>query len=211
MSVIEPRSMSFSWRNEQLPHSGQKETETAAFASLTAADIVRAPIVQRRMPVDFRPLLKPHKKAGRLCLRIERMAQGARISAGRRNTDNSWSLASDELEDLHYPGLVQCRPGSRAYRPDNEFRGWRGIDLEGVQYVVSASDAVPEQTGRDPHGHDPVIPSQLSEMHSLFAVRESELTELGRPSSAQSAKRRPNSSRPAPTGTWSLTARSQQR
>src|SRR5579863_7932979 len=82
--------------------SGQKETETAAFASLTAADIIRAPIVQRMVPVDFRPLLKPYRKAGRLCLRIERLAQGAKLSAGRRNTDNSWSLASDELEDLHY-------------------------------------------------------------------------------------------------------------
>jgi hypothetical protein len=159
--------------------SGQRETETAAFASLTAADIVRAPVVLWRMPVDFRPLLKSHQAAGRLCLRIERLPQGAKLSAGRRGADNSWSLASDELEDLHF--LVSSNV-SRDYELTVRlmtFEDGEVSTLKVVQFVVSASDgAAPVQAGRGPHGQDPVIRSQLSEMHSLFAVRESELIEL---------------------------------
>ncbi len=158
--------------------TGQKDTETAAFASLTAADIIRAPIVQRRIPVDFRPLLKPFKSAGRLCLRIERMPQGAKLSAGRRGTDNSWSLASDELEDLDY--LI-----SSNIARDHEltvrvvtFEDGAALTLKVMQFAVSANDGAPLQPERDPRGDDPVLRSQLGEMHSLFAVRESELVEL---------------------------------
>ena len=158
--------------------TGQKETETAAFASLTAADIIRAPIVQRRIPVDFRPLLKPFKSAGRLCLRIERLPQGAKMSAGRRGTDNSWSLASDELEDLDY--LI-----SSNIARDHEltvrvvtFEDGAALTLKVMQFAVSANDGAPLQPGGDPPGDEPVLRSQLGEMHSLFAVRESELVEL---------------------------------
>jgi hypothetical protein len=159
--------------------SGQREIETADFASLTAADIVRAPIVLRRIPVDFRPLLKPHKAAGRLCLRIERLPQSAKLSAGHRSANDSWSLASDELEDLHF--LVSSNV-ARDYELTVRlmtFLDGEVSTLKVVQFVVSASDsAAPAQAGRDPHGQDPVVRSQLSEMHSLFAVRESELIEL---------------------------------
>jgi Bacterial SH3 domain len=158
--------------------SGQKETETAAFASLTAADIIRAPIVQRRIPVDFRPLLKPFKRAGRLCLRIERLPQGAKLSAGRRSTDNSWSLASDELEDLDYLVSSNVSLDHELTIRVMTFEDGEASTLKVLQFAVSAGDPVPAQTGRDPHGPDAVTRSQLSEMHSLFAVRESELLEL---------------------------------
>jgi len=158
--------------------TGQKETETAAFASLTAADIIRAPIVERKIPVDFRPLLKPHKAAGRLCLRVERLPQGAKMSAGRRNTDNSWSLASDELEGLHYLVNSNVAPEHELTVRVMNFVDGAASTLKVSQFPISASDAEPAQTGRDPFGHDPVLHSQLSEMHSLFAVRESELLEL---------------------------------
>jgi hypothetical protein len=159
--------------------SGQREIETADFASLTTADIVRAPIVLQRLPVDFRPLLKPHKAAGRLCLRIERLPQGAKLSAGHRSANDSWSLASDELEDLHF--LVSSNV-ARDY--ELTVRLMTILDgevstLRVAQFVVSGSDsAAPVHAGGDPHGQEPAVRSQLSEMHSLFAVRESELIEL---------------------------------
>lgn len=158
--------------------SGQKETEPATFGSLTAADVIRAPIVQRKIPVDFRSLLKPFKSAGRLSLRIERLPQGAKLSAGRRSTDNSWSLASDELEDLHYLVSSNVAPDHELTVRVMTFQDDLVSTLKVVQYAISASDAVPAKTGRDPQGHDPTIRSQLSEMHSLFAVRELELVEL---------------------------------
>lgn len=50
--------------------------------------------------LNLAPLVAPHRKQGRLSLRIERMPQGTRLSRGTRNNDNTWSLASDELEGL---------------------------------------------------------------------------------------------------------------
>jgi len=81
--------------------SRKKEAGLTAFASISASDIVRAPTVQRSVALDLLPLLKPFKRSGRLALRIERLPQRAKLSAGRRNSDGSWSLASDELEDLN--------------------------------------------------------------------------------------------------------------
>src|SRR6478752_5457185 len=87
---------------QQASASKKKEVIPPAFASITAADIIRAPVVERTVPLDLLPLLKPFKRQGRLSLRIERLPQRAKMSAGRRNSDGSWSLASDELEDLTY-------------------------------------------------------------------------------------------------------------
>ncbi len=47
-------------------------------------------------------LVAPHKKHGRLSIRVERLPQGSRLTRGTRNNDGSWSLQSDELEDLGY-------------------------------------------------------------------------------------------------------------
>ena len=54
------------------------------------------------IPVALAPLLSPYKRHGRLSLRIERLPRMARLSAGRNNGDNSWSLTLDQLEDLTY-------------------------------------------------------------------------------------------------------------
>src|SRR4030081_3780720 len=54
------------------------------------------------IPVALAPLLSPYKRHGRLSLRIERLPRTARLSAGRNNGDNSWSLTLDQLEDLPY-------------------------------------------------------------------------------------------------------------
>jgi hypothetical protein len=56
----------------------------------------------RAIPLALAPLLLPYRKHGKLSLRVERMPQRARLSHGRNNGDGSWSLASDELEDLEY-------------------------------------------------------------------------------------------------------------
>lgn len=158
---------------------GIKDTETGAFASLTAADVIRAPSVERRIPVDFRFLLRPHKKAGRLRLRIERLPQGTKLSAGRRNEDNSWSLASDELEDLHFLASSNIARDYEITVRVMTFENDEISTLSVVPFVVSAADdTVSVQASGDPHGQDPVARSQLSEMNSLFTVREVELLEL---------------------------------
>ncbi|MBA2587146.1 MAG: SH3 domain-containing protein [Alphaproteobacteria bacterium] len=158
---------------------GTKEPETLAFASVTAADIIRAPSVERRIPVDFRALLKPHKKAGRLRLRIERLPQCAKLSAGQRGEDNSWSLASDELEDLHFLASSNVARDYEITVRVMTLEDGEISTLMVVPFVISACDeTVSVEACRNPHDQDPVIRNQLSEMNSLFAVREGELLEL---------------------------------
>ena len=93
------------WPSVQLLRLEKKNSETAHSASLTAADVIRkAPIVERSIAVDFRTLLKAHKKAGRLLFcELSACPRGRQIFSGtRRGEDNSWVLASDELEDLEF-------------------------------------------------------------------------------------------------------------
>jgi hypothetical protein len=63
---------------------------------------VHAVAPNRAIPLELAPLLKPYRKHGKLSLRVERVQQLARLSRGRNNGDGSWSLATDELDDLEY-------------------------------------------------------------------------------------------------------------
>jgi hypothetical protein len=163
---------------------GKKEFETAPFASLTASDVIRAPVIERSVPVDFRPLLKAHKKAGRLSLRIERLPQGAKFSAGRRGEDNSWVLASDELEDLDFLVSASVARDYQFTVRVMAFEGGEISTLKVLEFVVRAGDeAAPAQeaspqAGRDPLGQDPAPHRQTDEAQALLTAREAELTAL---------------------------------
>src|SRR3954467_12958688 len=168
---------------QQASASKKKEVIPPAFASITAADIIRAPVVERTVPLDLLPLLKPFKRQGRLSLRIERLPQRAKLSAGRRNNDGSWSLASDELGGLEY--LVPSKlPGGREL-PIRvmTFEVGAASTLKVLQHPIRLGE-MPDRAGNDDalcrsnEARDPVLRSQLGEMQSLFAVRESELVEL---------------------------------
>jgi len=54
------------------------------------------------IPLYLTPLLSPYRARGRLGIRIENLPQRARLSHGRNNGDESWSLHSDELDGLLY-------------------------------------------------------------------------------------------------------------
>ncbi|HWC64379.1 MAG TPA: hypothetical protein VG501_12195, partial [Rhizomicrobium sp.] len=161
----------------------KKKAEAPVFASVSAADIIRAPVVHRAVPLDLLPLIKPLKRAGRLVLRIERMPQRAKLSAGQRNSDNSWSLASDELEGLNY--LV---PSNLVAEHELTIRVMRFDDgaastLKVAQFPIprwDGDDAADKAAALSPVEDEEEKPlrSQLGEMQSLFAVRESELNEL---------------------------------
>lgn len=58
--------------------------------------------VPRSVPLDLVPFIAPFKKRGRVAVRVERLPRFSRLSNGRNNGDGSWSLMSDELEDLQY-------------------------------------------------------------------------------------------------------------
>jgi hypothetical protein len=56
----------------------------------------------RAVALDLASLIAPYRRHGRFTLRIENLAQGARLTAGRNNGDRTWSLALDELDELFY-------------------------------------------------------------------------------------------------------------
>ena len=165
--------------------SRKKEVGPPAFASITASDIIRAPTVQRSVLLDLLPLLKPFKRSGRLALRIERLPQRAKLSAGRRNSDGSWSLASDELEELNYLVPSNVAAAHELTVRIMKFDDGAASTLKVIQYPIAAfeEEAAEPQGEEDASCHtsgqdDPILRSQLGEMQSLFAVRESELIEL---------------------------------
>ena len=164
--------------------SKKVEVQAPAFASLTAADVIRAPVIQRTIPLDFISLVAPFKKRrGRLSLRVEFVPQRARLSAGRNNGDGSWSLASDELEGLTYLLPDNLAEHTLLLRIMTlEEAGATTLKIHHVPVSLeplSSEPAEEEQaTARGVDADNPILHNQLDKMHSLFAVRESELTEL---------------------------------
>ena len=59
-------------------------------------------VASRAIPIDLRPVISAYRKRGRFQLRVEKLPQSARFSAGQNNGDGSWALLLDELEDLVY-------------------------------------------------------------------------------------------------------------
>ncbi len=163
------------------------EVPAPAFASLTAADVIRAPVIQKTIPLDFVSVVAPYKRQGRLSLRVEYVPQRARLSAGRNNGDGSWSLASDELEGLTYliPDNLAQEHTLLLRIMTLEEAGASTIKV--LHFPVSLEAAMPgpakpvKEDGATARGVDadnPILHNQLEKMHSLFAVRESELAEL---------------------------------
>src|SRR6187431_456755 len=164
--------------------SKKAEAVAPAFASVTAADVIRAPVVQKTIPLDLAPLLTPHKRQGRLSLRVERVPQRAKLSAGRNNGDGTWSLASDELEDLNYLVPSNLSGGHELSIRIVSFDNSTAQTLKVVPLVIPPwdNDADPgsaENVVRSSaEAHDPILHNELSKMQSLFAVRDSDLAEL---------------------------------
>jgi len=136
----------------------------------------------RTIPLQLAPLLLPHRKQGRLSLRVERMHQLARLSRGRNNGDGSWSLASDELDDLEYlipEGLNGAQTLSIRII---------GLDQDGSTLAILDVPILPgtEQAGpRDAMGRDQeaLLQRQRDELKSLrasLAEREAEIANLHR-------------------------------
>lgn len=53
-------------------------------------------------PLVLRPLLSQNRRLTNASIRVERVPQRARLSAGQNNGDRSWSLTRDDLDDLIY-------------------------------------------------------------------------------------------------------------
>ncbi len=147
---------------------------SAAFASPPAGHAARAPAGKQSTSLTLRPLLAPFKGRGRLFLRIEKLPQRASLSAGKRNSDGSWSLASDELDDVTYQVPPQAAGDHVLTMRVTALEGGEATTLKVLDFPISFSKPmapVANETGRDQHG----VASQLGHMQSLFALREAEM------------------------------------
>ena len=138
----------------------------------------------RTIPLDLAPLVTPYKKHGRLSLRVERMPQQARLSKGTRNSDGSWSLTRDDLEDLEFSIPADAAATHKlAVRIISLVGGntLAVIEVPVVPVEVEAKAPAPAATSGAIAGDD--VPSrrlmdELGALKIILATRESELAEL---------------------------------
>lgn len=102
----------------------------------------------RVLPIDLTAILSPYKKK-HFALRIERVPQRARFSAGRKNGDNSWSLTREETNELEYllPEEVATAHTIAIRILDLDAAG--GTTLKLVEYPVKIDDASAPVAGEE--------------------------------------------------------------
>src|SRR4051812_21218586 len=149
---------------------------SAALAGLPAGHGPRARATGHSTSLTLRPLLTPFKGRGRLFLRIEKLPQRATLSAGKRNSDGSWSLASDELDDLTYQVPPHAAGDHVLTIRVTALDGGEATTLKVLDFPISFSTPAapsPNESGRDQPAN--LVASQLGQMQCLFAVREAEI------------------------------------
>ena len=147
--------------------------DSTAFAGSPAGS--RAHAGKQSTSLSLRPLLTPFKGRGRLFLRLEKLPQRATLSAGKRNSDGSWSLASDELDDVTYQVPPQAAGDHVLTIRVTALDGGEATTLKVLDFPVSfrtpAVAPVANASGTDQHG----VANQLGHMQSLVALREAEM------------------------------------
>ena len=136
-------------------------------------------VASRAIPIDLRPVISAYRKRGRFQLRVEKLPQSARFSAGQNNGDGSWSLLLDELEDLVYfaPKTVigDHTLAIRLIAKDET----EAFTIALIDFTVrgDAESAAPPQS----HPGAPLPDDVRNELHKLKALleaRDSELAQL---------------------------------
>ena len=93
------------------------------------------------VPLSVASLVSVHRSNKRLCFRIERVPRTARLTSGRKNSDNSWSLTYGELCNVSYlPALGATQPLSLTLRV---LGVESGETIEVFEVPLAAGDAAP--------------------------------------------------------------------
>lgn len=118
-----------------------RATSSSAIRAAKAEGAPRA-AATRTLQLDLSSVLAPYRKK-HIALRIERIPQRARLSAGRKNGDNSWSLTREDTNDLEYllPEEVANEHTLAIRIMDLDAAG--GSTLALVEYKVSMDNALP--------------------------------------------------------------------
>lgn len=148
-------------------------------AELPARTTFDSSVASRAIPIDLRPVIQAYRKRGRFMLRIEKLPQQARFSAGQNNGDGSWSLQLDELEELVYFAPKTAR-GEHALsirlvaKDESE-----AFTIALVEYPIAA-----DRDGAPAPGPHPVETPredrhpETEELKTALAAREAELDQL---------------------------------
>jgi hypothetical protein len=157
-------------------YSVRSSGEETPSPSFTRADTEAAP---QSVPLNIAPLLAPYRGRGRLSLRIENVPQRARFSGGRNNGDNSWSLATDELEGLQYlPPAGPLEPHSLSIRILCADAAGEVSTVAVVDYPVSAlpeppaelTAAIVQRESKTASHHDAKLSRLEAELERVRAV-----------------------------------------
>lgn len=128
------------------------------------------------IPLDLAPLLAPYARHKHLTFRVEHLPAGARLSNGRNNGDRSWSLTSDDLEDLRY-----LPPAGAAETPTLAIRvfsldGDYAATLAVLDVPVSSGDPAPAPAAAQ-SATDPSIDAELRRLRDELAALQAALAE----------------------------------
>ena len=161
-------------RLRRVPETAEELAEMPTRASPDAA------VASRAIPIDLRPVISAYRKRGRFMLRVEKLPQLARFSAGQNNGDGSWSLLLDELEDLVYfaPKTVSGDHtlAIRLIAKDET----EAFTIALIDFPIRGEDgaaARPAQSNRS-EVPAPLPDSVRDELHQLKAALEARDTEL---------------------------------
>ena len=134
----------------------------------------------RAIPLNLGPMLAVYKNRRRLSVRIEKMPHLARLSAGKNNGDNSWSLALSEIDTLAY-----LPPEGSAN--DSVTLSVRLIDLESGGSTLAVLDlCVSPTTTEESHNVDSppreaqlrALREELEQAKSALKARDADLAQL---------------------------------
>jgi hypothetical protein len=141
------------------------------------------------IPLDLKPLISPYRSHRRLTVRIEKLPQSARLSAGTNNGDRTWSLTLDELEGLSYiPQEGVCKEQMLSVRLiANDEIGASTVAL--IDFQVSSSTSrkktlqpelvcLPGENASAKTGREALLKEELLLLKTALAEREAELTKL---------------------------------
>src|SRR5579864_7095529 len=139
----------------------------------------------RGFALDLAAVLAPYGRKGRLAVRVERMREGARLSKGRNNGDNTWSLAPEELEGVFYLPPDDRVHADRLALRIIELTEEGGITLAIVEFPLAPTDAA--MLPPKPTAQESAQPAELDRLRRELAAatdladaRAAELAELRR-------------------------------
>ena len=160
-------------RLRRIPETAEELAEMPTRASPDAA------VASRAIPIDLRPVISAYRKRGRFMLRVEKLPQLARFSAGQNNGDGSWSLLLDELEDLVYfaPKTVSGDHtlAIRLIAKDET----EAFTIALIDFPIRGADAAraaPSARADAPLPDD--VRNELHQLKATLEARESELIQL---------------------------------